>query len=463
MGLDPLNKFLLDPPGKVTKTDSIYAALANWSYMGELDLSDFYFQIKFRMSSDQDKQKLGYLCIRTALGTLCFSSATMGLLGMDVYQDELTDKVLGDLVLSGHVVKLCDNIYFGANSSKEFQEIFAVILQRIESADLRVKPSKLKLNVQSADILGLHWQKGQLSPSRHKLDPLAQCEPPTSVSGLRSWLGSVRFNEICLPGSKLASLTKPLDEQIPASRTGKDQISWTEDLLTPFKKIQDILRQPIAVTIPRQGDTVYLAVDACTSLPAGGSKLFIKRPGKEGFLPSFNFGCRLPQTLKSWSPCEVEAFFLSKGIEKSEFYTKLTGNPGIVLTDCKPVFEAKNKLDKGQFSSNKRLQCLLTNLSAKRFSIQLISAKLPSALLKLVDYGSRNPVDCDVTSCTICKNTSAEIMQTSVPNSQLVLASVAAWKDLQHSCPDLRRTHALLTSGKNHQKKKVKLKMYVLI
>ena len=64
VGLDPLNKFLLDPPGKVTKTDSIYSALANWSYMGELDFSDFYFQIKFRMSSDQDKQKLGYLCIR---------------------------------------------------------------------------------------------------------------------------------------------------------------------------------------------------------------------------------------------------------------------------------------------------------------------------------------------------------------------------------------------------------------
>ena len=194
VGLDPLNKFLADPPGKVTKPESIYAALANWNYMGELDFSDFYFQIKFRNSTEYDKQKLGYLCIRTAMGTLCFSSATMGLLGMDVFQDELTDRLLGDLVLEGNVVKLADNIYFGSHSLEDFQKVFSTILSRCETADLRLKPSKLRLNIQQADILGLNWHRGKLSPSHHKIDPLSACDPPTSVSGLRSWLGSVRFN-----------------------------------------------------------------------------------------------------------------------------------------------------------------------------------------------------------------------------------------------------------------------------
>ena len=158
MGLDPLNKFLKDPPGKITKTDTIYTAISNWSIMGEVDFSDFYFQIKFRTSSDQDKDKLGYLCIRTALGTLCFSRATMGLLGMDTYQDELTDRVLGDLVLSNKVVKICDNIYFGASTMEEFIAIFNTILGRCATADLKLKPNKVKLVITSADILGLHWQ-----------------------------------------------------------------------------------------------------------------------------------------------------------------------------------------------------------------------------------------------------------------------------------------------------------------
>ena len=454
VGLDPLNKFLMDPPGKITKTDTIYTSLASWEFMGELDFSDFYFQIKFRADSERDKQKLGYLCIRTAMGTMCFTAATMGLLGMDVYQDELTDKVFGDLALSGHLVKIADNVYFGADSLANFVKLFQTILHRIETADLRIKPSKLKLNVQSADILGLHWHRGTLSPSQHKLDPLAQCEPPKTVSALRSWLGSVRFNEICLPGAQLALHSKLLDEQIPSNRSGKEEITWTGDLLTSFKRIQHILQLPLSVTVPRQGDIVFLATDACTSLPAGGTKMFLQRPGVDGFLPSFNFGCRLPQTLKEWSPCEVEAYFLNKGIVKAEYYTKLTGNPGIALTDCKPVFQAKQKLDRGEFSSSKRLQDLLANISAKHFSLQLLSAKVPSPLLKMVDFASRNPVQCLQSSCTICKDKMpAVILAVSISAPDLSLASVAAWKDIQQSCPHLKRVHALLMSGRQLSKK----------
>ena len=79
---------------------------------------------------DSNKQNLGYLCIRSAIGTVCFSSATMGLLGMDVFQDELTDKLLGDLVLSGNLIKLADNVYFGANTIQDFQQLFETILHK---------------------------------------------------------------------------------------------------------------------------------------------------------------------------------------------------------------------------------------------------------------------------------------------------------------------------------------------
>ena len=133
VGLDPLNKFLRDPPGKITKTDAVYTAISNWSIMGELDFSDFYFQIKFRMSSEREKDKLGYLCIRTALGTLCFCRATMGLLGMDTFQDELTDKLLGDLVLANKVVKIADNIYFGAPTMEEFTSLFNTSRFKVEA------------------------------------------------------------------------------------------------------------------------------------------------------------------------------------------------------------------------------------------------------------------------------------------------------------------------------------------
>ena len=107
---------------------------------------------------------------------------------------QLTDRLLGDLVLSGKVAKLADNIYFGSNNLPEFQEIFTTILNRCKDSDLRIKPSKVTVNIQSSNILGLNWNKGTLSPCQLKLNPLAECPPPKTVRGLRSWLGGVRFN-----------------------------------------------------------------------------------------------------------------------------------------------------------------------------------------------------------------------------------------------------------------------------
>ena len=65
VGFDRLNKFLRDPPGKVTKSEQIYSSLAGWKVMGEMDFSDFYFQLPFKMDTTYEKNKIAYLCVRT--------------------------------------------------------------------------------------------------------------------------------------------------------------------------------------------------------------------------------------------------------------------------------------------------------------------------------------------------------------------------------------------------------------
>ena len=231
VGFDFLNKYLQNPPGQVTKADRIYSSMAGWKYCSELDFKDCYFQIPFNIDSPAQRRKLAYLAIKTAFGTMIFTRAGQGLLGMDVYQDELMQKLFRDLILQGKLITLADNVYLGANMIQE------EVLQCCELANIRVKPPKLTINIISTDILGLHWSEGMLSPSPHKLEPLAQCSPPKTVTALHSFLGGVRFQEICLPGLHLALATELLDEQIPASRSGKELINWTPSLLNAFKQI----------------------------------------------------------------------------------------------------------------------------------------------------------------------------------------------------------------------------------
>ena len=144
---DYLNKFLEAPPSKAQRFEAIYSSIAKWRYMGELDFADFYWQLPFNISSTREKRKLSYLCVRTAYGTLAYARAPMGLLGMDSIQEELTDRMLGDLVVAGQVVKIADNIYFGADTLEEMQWIFNEILSRCSKANLRIKPAKVRLNI----------------------------------------------------------------------------------------------------------------------------------------------------------------------------------------------------------------------------------------------------------------------------------------------------------------------------
>ena len=150
------NKFLKQIPPRASNPISVYSTLAKWKFMGELDFADMYWQLKLRLETMHDKQQLQYLCIRTACGTLAYARAPIGLLGMDAVQEELTDKLLGDLVIDGKVAKVADNVYFGGETIEELHQVFEEIIQRCHCADLRIKPSKINLNIKHADILGLH-------------------------------------------------------------------------------------------------------------------------------------------------------------------------------------------------------------------------------------------------------------------------------------------------------------------
>ena len=90
------------------------------------------------------------------------------------------------------------------------------------------------------------------------------------------------------------------------------------------------------------------------------------------------------------------------------------------------------------------------DISAKfEYNWILFAPLLPSPILTKVDFGSRNPVECDLSSCSVCKEMiSADIFVTSVTDTIPSMISVAAWKMLQQSCPDLIRAHGLLSSGR---------------
>ena len=91
-------------------------------------------------------------------------------------------------------------------------------------------------------------------------------------------------------------------------------------------------------------------------------------------------------------------------------------------------------------------------------SVQLMSAELPSPLLTMVDFASRNPVTCKLEDCTICKRIESETQTTffgavNMSASPEHFCSTAGWIDIQKTDKDLKRCHAALASGSKIPKK----------
>ena len=118
-------------------------------------------------------------------------------------------------------------------------------------------------------------------------------------------------------------------------------------------------------------------------------------------------------------------------------------------------------MKRGEFSTSARVATFLTVLSDFNIELHHISGiyNLPS------DFHSRNPVECNSSSCQICsyieesensKVRSISINEILSGNKNLLYTNRITWKKLQMECPDLRRVHAYLSQGTRPSTKNTK-------
>ena len=253
-----------------------------------------------------------------------------------------------------------------------------------------------------------------------------------------------------------------MDKQIQSSRSGKEKIDWNPQLVENFEMVQEICRNPLKIVVPRRDDKLFIVGDAAPSQGPGiGSKLLIQREGETELLPSFNHGLRMKDNMTNWSPCEVESYNLNQAVKKFLPFIRYVNTKTTVIIDSRPSVLAIDRLEKGQPSTSRRLQDLLANISAENIQVMHMSARLPSPILKYVDFASRNPVKCEQQKCTICEETrnpdvtffgevftgEAKGIEENVPH-----ITISMWRDIQKSSKDLRRAVTIMESGKKPQK-----------
>ena len=124
-------------------------------------------------------------------------------------------------VQEGCVAKIADDLYVGGNSPVEVLHNWRRVLALLHKNSLRLSAAKTIICPRKAIVLGWVWFNGTLQASPHKLAALPSVEPPSTVQGLRSFVGAFKALSRVLP--RFAELLDPLD-QVTAGKESRAKL-----------------------------------------------------------------------------------------------------------------------------------------------------------------------------------------------------------------------------------------------
>ena len=444
-------------PSLMPNVDNVLRDLARWQYIIISDLHHAFYQVPLAHSS------MKYCGVATPYkGIRIYTRSAMGMPGSETCLEELMSRVLGHLVEEGCVAKLADDLYCGGNTPEEALHNWSRVLEALSANNLRLSAHKTTICPKTAIILGWVWSGGSLSASPHKLSALSTVSPPTTIQGLRSFIGAYKVLSRVLRG--YADYLQPL-EAVTSGRASQEKIVWSSDLQLAFQKAQAVLNECKTITMPRPNDILWIVTDAAVKCNGIGATMYCLRNGDLKLAGFFNAKLKKHQTV--WLPCELEALCIGAAVRHFSPFVIQSSHQCQVLTDSRPCVQACGKLKRGEFSASSRVSTFLSIISRYNVQVRHISgaSNLPS------DYTSRNPAVCPTPStCQVCKfinelqdsvvqscqsDSVQNVLRGSMP---MPFTSRAAWLATQQECPDMRRTCAHLSQGTRPSKKCTTLK-----
>ena len=427
-------------PTVMPTVESMLRTIAEWKFIIMTDLRDAFYQIPL------SKESMKWCATSTPFrGLRVYQVACQGLPGSSECLEELLCLLFGEKVQQGTLGKVADDLFVGGEDLESLFHNWEEVLVILDENGLKLKGIKTFIAPTQAQILGWDWCNGNITASSHKLLPLTKCEPPETVTALRSYIGAYKvFNRV------VRGCARYLDEleKMIAGKQKHDKLTWSELLLEKFHSSQAALNTVAVVTLPTQNDHLTIVHDG--SQVGVGSILYLRR-GDKMKLGGY-FSAKLKQHQKLWYPCEIEALSISVSATHFGPFIRQSLNRTQILTDSRPCVQAWNKMRRGEFSTSARVATFMSTLSELNVEVQHISGNvnLPS------DFLSRNPMSCNSEHCQVCKfiSESDSVVVRSISARDILAGRGAvpftnrgAWKSLQSECHDLRRVHSHLSNG----------------
>ena len=240
--------------------------IARAKYVSKVDVISAFHRLRLREGSE------AHTVFRTHLGSYEWLVTPFGLCGAPAAFQRFINHVLSPWLGISCSAYLDDVVIYSSSSRQEHRELVKQIIRALGDAGLQLDWDKSDFESSSVKYLGFIVQPGigiQADPD--KISAIQEWEPPTSVRGVRGFLGSANFFRCFV--QDYSTLAMPL-----TLLTRKDQpFKWGDEQQHAFELLKEALvSSPVLATYDPDLPTIVEADASGWAL--GGS---LRQQGKD--------------------------------------------------------------------------------------------------------------------------------------------------------------------------------------
>ena len=122
------------------------------------------------------------------------------------------NELLRDLINTGKVAVFIDNVIVGTEDEKEYNELVAEVVKRLEENNLYVKLEKCKWKVREVEFLGVVIGLEGIKMEKEKVKEVLDWPTPKCVKNIQKFLGLVNYYCQFIQG--FATIARPLYDMV---------------------------------------------------------------------------------------------------------------------------------------------------------------------------------------------------------------------------------------------------------
>ena len=233
---------------------------------------------------------------------------------------------LMETVLAGLVRKICfvylDDILIIGKTFEDHLENVARVLDRLQEAGLKLKPSKCNFLLKQVQYLGHTISDRGISPDARKVEAVKNIPKPIDLKSLRSFLGLASYYRRFIPG--FSAKANPL---FKLTRKNVD-FFWSDDCQAAFDRLKQLLIDSPLLVFPNFSRRFVMETDASRI----GLEAVLAQGVEDGTLHPVAYASRTLQPHEqNYGATELEALGVVWATKHFRHY--LYGHKCVIFTD----------------------------------------------------------------------------------------------------------------------------------